>query len=445
MIKIKLLIFLLAISINGFSQYDFKKGFIVINKDTIPGLIDHTNPNTSSNYCFFKADSNDSVIKYTPNEINAYGTNDSKLFVSKNVTIENATQKVFLEYLVDGIVDLYYCKRQNNDLYFIEKNNILYPLSNDIVEIKENGKIMVKESHKYLGILNLVMSDAEEIKSEINSTKLSHNSLIELSKDYHDMVCIDEKCIVYYKKQKKLNDAKWQFDFGIVFDYVMSRMDLDVSFNKSSELRTQTFYNSNTGHYEFEEKWIEHYKITETNAQFTSFISGISPGIYLNINRNSRSSIQIQLKYQFMKNSALEFHKIQVPVLITYDFVRYKKVIPYVILGLGNDFYLKIKTTKQLYAEYDYLTDVVIDYENTQIIPVYSQDIVYYEDRNIMNKTYSPVLLNGVGLSYNLPNHNKVKLDIIGSLSFFKTITTGTIIISELYLTNIALSLRYEF
>lgn len=444
--KSELLIFLLVISINSFSQFDFKKGFIVTNNnDTIHGLIDNTNPNISSNYCFFKYDSSENVIKYSPNEIKAYGIKDAKLFVSKYITIDDLTEAVFLEYLVDGIIDLYYCERANDDFYFISKNNTLYPLSNDFIDVNENGKRMVRESKRYVGILNWLMSDAEGIKSEIYSTKLSHNSLIELSKNYHNIVCKDEKCVIYSKSQKKSNDAKWQFDFGVVADYVISSMDLNVTLGNFSTFWTQTFYDPNTGQSHLEEKWIESIKITETNAQFQSYIRGIAPGIFLSINRNTRYSLQIQLKYQFMKNSVLEFQMFQVPVLMTYDFIRYKKATPYVLFGVSNDFFAYFKTIEQLYAKYDYLTDVDIDYENYQIIPIYSQKTVNYTDRNILDKKYKPSLLYGIGLSYNLPNHNEIKFGIIGSSKNFETNNTGTIIYSKLHFTTVAFSLSYEF
>ena len=442
--KCNILFFLFACSLSSFSQYDFKRGFIVVEDDTIHGFIDYTTPNTNSNYCFFKRDSLDEILKYTPHEIDAYGIDSSKLFVRKTVTIDDKQETVFLEYLVDGVVDLYYCRRLNTNFYFIEKEGTIYSLSNKEVAITVNSQEMIKESKEYVGILAWLMSDAKEIRSEIYSTELNHNSLIKLSKDYHNTVCDDEECIVYFKKQKSTNDAKWRLSVGIIAEYIMAGMNLDVSMNSSSNLYTMSFLNPNTGNYEQQEKWIELSHITKTNAQFNSFISGFSPGLYLNINQNSRFSFQVQFKYQFMKNSRMEVQKIQVPFLMSYDFLRYTKAIPYMIMGFGNDFYTGFKAIKPLYANYDHLTDVIYDYDNAQIIPVYSQRVVKYDEKIILSKKYYPVMMVGMGLSYDLPNQKKVRFEITGSYNYIESNNNTSIYHSELQFAFFAFSLKYE-
>jgi hypothetical protein len=54
-IKPTFLCFGLLIAINSFSQSDYRKGFIITNKqDTIYGLIDYVSPSSNAQTCFFK-------------------------------------------------------------------------------------------------------------------------------------------------------------------------------------------------------------------------------------------------------------------------------------------------------------------------------------------------------------------------------------------------------
>ena len=208
-----------------FSQYDFRRGFIITkSNDTITGFIDYANPDISSKYCYFKKDSLSKTTEYTPTDLKAYSFTNSKYFVSKGVNIENDTAFLFLEFLLKGVINLYYCSESNKEYYFIEKDYMLYPLTNNEVKVNIVGQSKVKSSDNYIGILNWLMGDGADFSKEIYSTKFDHSSLIQLTKDYHNRVCKDNECIVYYKKQKKLNDTKWQINYGFLIEYVLSRL-----------------------------------------------------------------------------------------------------------------------------------------------------------------------------------------------------------------------------
>jgi hypothetical protein len=139
----------------AFSQSDYRHGYIITNShDTIEGLIDYGNINVSAYYCFFKKDSNSIAVKYTPDEILRVNIPDSRLLVSKEIQFEDKTERLFLEYLVNGVIDLYFLREKSGkDYYFVEKNDQIFELSNYTRIINMDGIKYEKESKQYIGAL----------------------------------------------------------------------------------------------------------------------------------------------------------------------------------------------------------------------------------------------------------------------------------------------------
>ena len=90
------------------------------------------------------------------------------------------------------------------DHYFAKKDqDSLIDLTQEIINIYENGVLFSNEkSESYKGKLFSIMQDCPELKNEIKRTKLDHKSLIKLSKDYHDIICKDNSCIIYERTVK---------------------------------------------------------------------------------------------------------------------------------------------------------------------------------------------------------------------------------------------------
>ncbi len=96
--------------------------------------------------------------------LKAYRIENGNYYISKDVTIDSLKQKVFLEYLVKGIVDLYYLKDSQKEIYFLEKDNQMIPLSNDasIVTISSNDgseKNYEKKSNQYKSVLTYLFQN----------------------------------------------------------------------------------------------------------------------------------------------------------------------------------------------------------------------------------------------------------------------------------------------
>ncbi|MGY6647179.1 hypothetical protein [Wenyingzhuangia sp. IMCC45574] len=213
-IKIATVFILMVVSI-GFSQSDYRKGYIVNHdNDTIQGFISHRGDVSNSRKCYFKKELGSETIKYSPKEINAYRFDEGKYYVAKQVNIDNNTKNVFLEFLVNGVVKVYYLiDLVHHVYYFIEdKNGVLHELqkNNKIIE-NGQGEFNV-ESNQYKGILKFLFKDGEKTLKKVDNIYLSKKSLINISEYYHNEVCTDgTKCIVYKKKKKNT-----QRSFGFI-------------------------------------------------------------------------------------------------------------------------------------------------------------------------------------------------------------------------------------
>jgi hypothetical protein len=110
------------------AQSDFRPGYIVNNNgDTLTGLIDYKGNQANARKCIFKLSNDASEEKFTPDDIKAYRFIDSKYYVSKKVMTEDSTEtQLFLEYLIDGIVDIYYYLSPSGDNYYVDPGDGTY-------------------------------------------------------------------------------------------------------------------------------------------------------------------------------------------------------------------------------------------------------------------------------------------------------------------------------
>jgi len=196
--RILFIALLIQTSLICFSQDDWKPGYIIINQgDTINGFIDNRRSIELSTLCYFRKAEDAEIQTYTPIELVGYRFSDGRYFVSKTITLSDSNyidsdklKTVFLEFMVQGKVNLYHYKNINDDYYVAEKDAKIFELRNtkkpDTNETKE----------EYVGLLNYFMQDGDMLQ-EILETNLEPKSLIGLVEKYHNKVCPNEKCIVY--------------------------------------------------------------------------------------------------------------------------------------------------------------------------------------------------------------------------------------------------------
>jgi len=187
-----------------FSQNDFRPGCILTSHlDTVYGLINNRSNSINSMRCEFKTEEKAEVKIYLPLDINSYILSDNRHYVSRTINFKGAEKPVFLEFLVDGIIDLYYYNEGFEEYYYVEKEGEIYQLDNNRVEVvDEYGGEHFRYSNQYKGVLKKLLGDVPEFDWTIINSKFELASLINLTKEYHRIVCTDEICIDYSKKKK---------------------------------------------------------------------------------------------------------------------------------------------------------------------------------------------------------------------------------------------------
>ena len=180
------------------AQTDFRSGYIIKSvEDTIFGQIDYRGDLLMSGLCKFK-DVDNTITEYSPTDIDAYRFINGKYFVTKEID----SKKVFMEYLIQGKINIYYLRDNTGDHYYLDKEDVKLveiPYEEGIKYIDDRP--FYYESKKHIGILNYFMQDAPKLKSEIKTIKKpGHRNLIKLAENYHNAVCENEVCIIYEKK-----------------------------------------------------------------------------------------------------------------------------------------------------------------------------------------------------------------------------------------------------
>jgi hypothetical protein len=205
-LKIIFPILLLFFVVKMFAQSDFRDGYIITNEnDTVHGLIDYRGNKSNAEKCSFKHGINSEILEYGTSDLKGYRFIDSKYYVSKSIKNGDTESLKFLEYLIDGIVDIYYYRDENGEHYLIDTGDRkLIELTNNeetyyVKDVKYKSK-----SNKYLGVLNYAFFKSPSICQELKDITLEHKSLIGIAEKYHNQVCTGEKCIIYEKKLPKI-------------------------------------------------------------------------------------------------------------------------------------------------------------------------------------------------------------------------------------------------
>jgi len=196
------IILILGIVFVGLGQSSFEKGYYISwENDTVHGLINNRGGSGNSLSCTFKKDESSKQVRFTADDIQGYRFANGQYYISKEINIRDRRDRVFVEFLVDGISNLYFYRDLEEDFYIIENQNgeLLELYKENINNVEGRGEVKV-DSYRHIRMLKLAFSDCMEIQPQLENTYLSHKSLIKLTKDYHNYVCFDQECIVYEKK-----------------------------------------------------------------------------------------------------------------------------------------------------------------------------------------------------------------------------------------------------
>jgi len=315
---VSLFILFFGVSLTCISQSNFQKGYYITwNDDTIHGLINNKAGGGNSLACTFKKDKSSKQLKFSADEIKGYRFENGKYYISKEIDINDVKTQVFVEFLVDGISNLYFYRDTDNYFYLIEnENGDILALYREEIEYPDGQGQISHDTYRHIRMLKLAFSDCMEIQPQVEQAELSHRSLIKLTKDYHNFVCDDQECIVY---EKKLGPPK------IYFAPIIGITSSSLRFDKE-------FYSR----FEYDRSLNATYGI-QINAVLTRIQERISLQLDLLYENNEFYGTYNNYYELFIKNSML-----QPSFLIKYNFPK-GKIRPTLGLGLLGNFILDTK------------------------------------------------------------------------------------------------------
>jgi len=203
--RIILSLIIVSVAIAIHAQINLRPGYIITNEnDSIYGSIDFRTGERNSQQCVFKDNLTGETKTFLPGEIYAYRfTDDGRFYVSRTVIINQLEYKFFLEYIIQGIISLYYLGGEFPHYFFETEDGQTVEVSHkeEMIEQKDGGRAY-KKDNRYIGVLNYLFSDSEKAKKKIPQATFSRNDFVKLTKEYHYDVCeTGEECIEFEAKR----------------------------------------------------------------------------------------------------------------------------------------------------------------------------------------------------------------------------------------------------
>lgn len=204
--KKHLLFLLILFSFNATAQSDFLPGYIITNDlDTINGLIDNRGEILNTSKCRFMENKESAVTEFGPDEISAFRFINDRFYIARKVPMAADTSLRFVEFLVNGVVDLFLYRDSFGVRYFISSaGDRLVELKEEDIRIYQDNKVYMRKNNEYKGVLYSLFQKAPQLNNDIQKVRLNRTSLIKITESYHNEVCTDQKCQIYTKNLKKL-------------------------------------------------------------------------------------------------------------------------------------------------------------------------------------------------------------------------------------------------
>lgn len=297
-----------------FSQSDFREGYILnLSNDTIQGFINNKGNLKNLKNCRFKASLDADAVNYSPQEINAFRIYSAGYYVSMEIGVNDEKEIVFIEQLVEGIVDIYYYSKINDQYYLIRTaDGELYELKNSLIETTgDDGTIYSKKQKEYINMLRYLLKDSPSTVKKVNQLQFESNAFINIAQDYHNDVCDDYECIVYTKEKMSAS-----LNFGLHIGYSISSITV------------------------FDNEYTKNLNKDYSSSQ------DIVYGLFLNYmdpNISERFSLQLDLLFQKgtyeADESSMKISYMKIPFSIKYTYPK-KRLMPSVWFGMSYNKWL---------------------------------------------------------------------------------------------------------
>ncbi len=392
------------------AQKSYQPGYILLgHQDTLHGLINASNANQSARYCLFKTNESATPVQYYPDDIDGYFVEGNRCYVAKTFFRNQLQIQRFLEYLVDGTIDLYYLADQDSDYFYLEKDGTMYELDNREATILKDGKRYKKPSYAYRSILRVIMKDAYPIFDLIEDADFHFKDLVHVTEKYLEFTCPDEPCITYRNQRDRLDDGKVTIKLGVGLGAEFAKYHLS---GELKQLNRYTLIGNEPNSIFGEEIPLKIYDVTlfedfEAQQKFMKTI--VLPAISILVNQGFTTSYQFDLSYGSVTfEEALA--EVQVSTLklsagYKQEFLFHKRTRPYITLGLAAGSFLSYQ-----------VSGFTLNYGIPRL-PEGQKEIQYelIENQkgasNIFDKRVRLGYYCGIGLSYTVANHRKVFLE----------------------------------
>ncbi|HAM99044.1 MAG TPA: hypothetical protein DCQ26_10585 [Marinilabiliales bacterium] len=367
-ILLGLLSFILSTALLG--QNDFKPGYILkTTGDTVHGYINLRSNYLNGKECEFRPVLIGESSFYLPGQILSYRVENTKMYVTKTVELDHKTQTLFMEFLVDGVIDLYYYKDLQNEYYFVEKEGALYPLTNEERELIRDDVRYRQNSNQYKGMLTFIFNDAPEIATKINRTPFEYKALINLTKDYHAMVCGNEVCIDYTKS------TYLKINLEPTIGYIHSSLGLETSKERSKDDQPAIGLNLRFRPYKIKDSWNVLFGVNFSKNHFRKEFTSL-----------------LYVETEWLSRIELDYQTLRIPISVEYSFPT-KKIQPVISLGFTSVFLMNRE------HEARYINTFTLNGEVVQV------------DGGLIDtdfRKFNIAVNAGVGLKYNIDENSSV-------------------------------------
>ncbi len=230
------LLFLLSAT-TIYAQINLRPGYIITNlNDTVQGQIDFRTDERNTTVCDFYPAGSSQKESYKPGDIYAYRfTDDGKFYVTRKVTIDDSPQTVFLEYLIKGVVSLYYYRGETDRFFFENEEGQMVEAIENIQKIDtQSGHDVIRTNKQYVGVMTWMFQNSDKVKKQLPKVDLTKSDLIKITKEYHYETCeTGEQCIEFENKR----DRRYvKFAFNVAAGIRVHRLDVDGYIYNSWEM-----------------------------------------------------------------------------------------------------------------------------------------------------------------------------------------------------------------
>ncbi len=201
------ILLLLLVATTAGAQVNLRPGYIITNlNDTVQGQIDFRVAERNATVCDFYPAGSTQKESYTPGDIYAYRfSDDGKFYVTRKVVINDDSKTLFLEYLIKGIINLYYYRDNIDHFFFENEEGQMIEATDDTQQFTaQSGQMSLRSSKQYVGVMTWMFQDSKKVTNQIPKLSFTKDNLSKITKEYHYETCkTGEQCIEFENKTDK--------------------------------------------------------------------------------------------------------------------------------------------------------------------------------------------------------------------------------------------------